>query len=245
MQNQEKTQSAIINYCEGCWLQKFIATNPGGAASDAHECVSLRPVAFAKGQTLVRSGEPASGVYCIKKGKVKAFLTGSKNRQFILRMVGEGELIGLSGIMNNDMYNCSSVAMEHVTTCFIPMADLKKVIENEPVIREKIMKDLYGRLRLMEQRVVNVSKKSVREQLAELLISGSEAVKLNETGENYSKYSLSDLASIMGTNRNYLYKVLADLTDKNVISVQNRRLVVNNMAALSRIARGRDKLALE
>ncbi len=49
------------------------------------------------------------------------------------------------------------------------------------------------------------------------------------------------MASFMGTTKNYLYKIIAEFTDKKILLVHNRKMVVNNMEALSLIAKGNDK----
>lgn len=238
LDNEITMQNLVMDCCKGCWLADFIVNDAGANSVDVNRFVALENAEFNKGENLVKSGESALGVYCIKRGKVKAYLNGRKNRQFILRMVGKGELIGLSSMMNNDTYNCSSVALEPVSACFIKMLDLKKIIQQEPGVREKILKDLHGRLRLMEQRIVSISKRNITEQFAELLVSGADTSRVCETEKNYSKYSLTDIASILGTNRNYLYKVIAELTDKQILSMEKRKIVINDIQSLSRIAKG-------
>ena len=51
-------------------------------------------------------------------------------------------------------------------------------------------------------------------------------------------YSIKDLANIIGTTNNYLYKILSDFNSKNVVSIQNKKLVIKDFDKLSLIAIG-------
>ena len=57
----------------------------------------------------------------------------------------------------------------------------------------------------------------------------------------YINYSIGDLASLIGTTKNYLYKVLVEFTDKDILSIRNRRLLITNLNALTLIAAGNDR----
>ena len=51
-------------------------------------------------------------------------------------------------------------------------------------------------------------------------------------------YSIKDLANIIGTTKNYLYKILSDFNSKKVISMHNKKLVIKDFDKLSLIAIG-------
>ena len=58
----------------------------------------------------------------------------------------------------------------------------------------------------------------------------------------YINYSIKDLASLIGTTKSYLYKILLEFTNKKILSVHNRRIFINNMNALTAVAIGNDNV---
>lgn len=104
----------------------------------------------------------------------------------------------------------------------------------------KLMKVLCEEINLIEDRITSISQKSIREQFAEILISIVTKNKKTIVGDTSVNYSIRDLANIIGTTNNYLYKILSDLNDKNVVSIRNKKLVIKDFDRLSMIAVGEE-----
>jgi len=153
----------------------------------------------------------------------------------------QGDIIGINSFINDEAYSFSAAAIGEVSACFIPSSDLKIILDKEPVLFMQLMRNLCDKLNFVDHRITSISRKSIREQCAELLISIAEQNSL-ETDKKFTiNYSVNDLAHLVGTTKNYLYKILLDFTNKEILTVNNRKLVINNMKALSLIASGNDK----
>ena len=197
---------------------------------------------FKKGEFLVNKNDEFKGVFCIQEGVVKVSKTGSGNKEFILWFARPGDIIGLDSFINNEDYSFSASAIDEVVVCFIPAVDFKAILTKDPAISIGLMKDLCDKINFIEDRITSISRKKIREQFAEMLISLS--VKNKKTLENTFNvyYSIKDLANIIGTTKNYLYKILADLSDQKVVSIHQRKLIIKDFDRLSHIAVGDEKV---
>lgn len=226
--------------CVNCWLNNFPAFKSCTPELQSKIILNKKEKIYNKGSYLIKKGDGVSGVYCIQKGVVKIFKKGDRNKEFILWMAGKGDIIGLNSVINDDVYSFSASAINEASVCFIPASDLKILLIKEPVAFVQLMRKVCDKLNFVEQRITSISRKSIKEQCAEILI----AISLNNP-ENDKKliinYSVRDLASFVGTTKNYLYKILLEFTNKKILSVNNRKFVINNMDALSLIAAGNDK----
>lgn len=226
--------------CPDCWLSNFSAFK-NCTPELQHKILSNKEEkTYNKGEFLIKNGDKVAGVFFIQKGFVKIFKKGIRKKEFIMWVAGQGDIVGLNSFINDELYSFSASAIGEAHACFIPTSDLQILLSKEPAAFIQLMGNLCKKINLVEQRITSISKKSIREQCAELLIS----IAVQNNPETDKKlivnYSVKDLASLVGTTKNYLYKVLLEFTDKEILSVTNRKLVINNMNALTLIATGND-----
>lgn len=197
-------------------------------------------IQFEKNEVILRQNGTFKGVFCINDGTVKITTFGSRNREFILWFARGGEILGLDSFMNNRDHIFAATAITPVNACFIPAGDFKKLVEKFPVISKKLIKLLCREINSIEERITSISQKSVREQFAEVLISIATKNRRSSEAGTPINYSIRDLANTIGTTNNYLYKIISDFNDKNVVAIHNKKIVIKNFDKLSLIAIGED-----
>ncbi len=236
-----KLQFEIPN-CNQCWLKKFSVFKdcPKELLDGMFANKQFRQ--YEKNEMIVRQNDAFQGVFCIQEGVVKVSTFGERNKEFILWFARPGDIIGIYSFVNSENYYFNALAVEPVKVCFIPTNDFKDLIKKEPVVSRKLMKDMCDKISFIEDRITSISRKKIREQFAEILISMSMKNKSAATGKMPINYSIKDLADIIGTTKSYLYKILSDFDSKQVVSMHNKKLVIKNFDKLSLIAIGDEPL---
>lgn len=237
--NTDKT--TIIADYGTCWLNNFSALKNCSEQLRDQILMNTQIIKYNKGDFLIKNREAGGGVFCVQSGIVKISKTGSRNKEFILWIAGAGDMIGLNSLIDDEPFSFSASAVDDVTACFIPSADLKLLLEKEPAVSVELMRNLCDKLDFIEKRITSMSRKKIREQCAEMLISIATKSALGTDRDTYINYSINDLASLVGTTKSYLYKILLSFTNKKILSFHKRRIVINNMTALSLIAAGNEK----
>jgi len=229
--------------CDNCWLNKFSTNKNWPPESDDTSLWRKEALEYDKGTCLIKSGDKVAGIYCIRNGLVKISKKGKRNKEFILWIASQNDIIGLNSFINDDVYSFSATTINKIKACFIPVSDLKILLGKEPMIFVQLMRKLCKKLDFVEHRITSLSGKSIRAQCAEILISI--ATKNNPESDKTLQinYSVRDIASLIGTTRNYLYKILLEFTNREILTVRNRKFVIKNLNALSLIADGNDKLS--
>lgn len=229
--------------CGNCWINNFSAFKNCTPEIRSQILKNTRTKKYDKGEILIKAGDVGGGVFCIQNGIVKVSKKGKKNKEFILWLAGVGDLVGLNSLVQDEPFSFSASAIDEVSACCILAADLKIILQKDPVVSVQLMKNLCDKLNFIEQRITSISRKKIREQCAEILISIATQCS-PENGKNmFINYSIKDLACLIGTTPNYLYKILLEFTAKNILSVRNRKIFINNISALSAIAIGNDTTA--
>ncbi len=237
MENKQNNSHLCLN-CDACWLCSSSMFADYTTESQLKIINCIQSVKIQRGDYLIKDGEESLGVYCIKKGSVKLFQRMNKNSEFVLMISGRKEIIGLNSFLNKEVFRFSAVALNEVEACFIPSVLLKNFMDNDQHIHEVIVKQICKNLDSIDKRIVSLSKRNIRERCAELLVY---MVNKNES-DNKLNFSMSDLASLVGTRKNYLYKIISEFTKKRILTFQNQKIVVTNFDALSQIAMGNDKV---
>ncbi|TAL62320.1 MAG: Crp/Fnr family transcriptional regulator [Bacteroidetes bacterium] len=231
-----------ITNCRQCGLKQFSAFQD---CSDdlLNEIFSNKELKqYDKNEIIIQQNDPFRGVFCIQEGTVKVSTIGNKNKEFVLWFAKPGDIIGIDSFINNKSHLFAATAIVSVSACFIPDGDFKELLNRDPSISRKIIKILCDEISSIEGRIASVSQKSIREQFAEMLISIATKNKKSLEANMPISYSIKDLASTIGTTNNYLYKIISDFNDKNVVTILNKKLVIKDFDKLSLIAIGEESV---
>jgi CRP/FNR family transcriptional regulator len=232
------TDELKVSACTQCLLKEFSVFRD--CSSDVIQDIfsNKQLMQFKKDEVIVKQGDSFRGVFCIQNGSVKVLKESANNKKMILWFAKPGGIIGMDSFVSDDDYSFSAFACAEVNACFIPKSDFIRLIAKEPSIARKLMEDMCSKINSIEERITSMSGKKIKEQFAEMLISIAMKNKNFSTGGTPIEYSIKDIANIIGTTNNYLYKILSDFNSRKVISIRNKKLVINDFDKLSRIAIG-------
>ena len=192
-------------------------------------------ILYKKGQTLYYEGTRPMGLFCVNSGKVKVFKITSDGKEQILHLTKPGDFIGYRALISEDFYSASATVIEEAAVCYIPKADFLKILNGNPSFFKRMMKKLSDDLGIMEQRLVTIAQKSVRERLATTLLMLKETYGME--GEEKSTLidialSREDLANIIGTATETVIRLLSEFKNQELISLQGKKIKVLNPQGL-------------
>jgi CRP-like cAMP-binding protein len=193
---------------------------------------------YAKGEIIFREGALPSGIFYIVEGKVKKYKLDQDGREQIIYVANSGELIGYHALLAEDRYPDSAATLEKSRVAFIPKEDFLEVLEKSETLSRRLLKTLSHEFAVLANSLSLFSHKTVRERLAVQLIVLMEKYKQNFTPGMPVEINLSrdDLASIVGTVRENVVRVLSELKEKNIISTRGRKIIVHDVEKLIAIA---------
>lgn len=204
----------------------FDNLNPAELESiDLHKSCIL----YKKGQTLYYEGTRPMGLFCINSGKVKVYKITSDGKEQILHLAKAGDFIGYRALISDEFYSASATVIEEGAICYIPKSEFIEILNNNPGFFRRIMKKLSDDLGIMEQKLVTIAQKSVRERLAATLLMLKETYGLE--GEEESTLidialSREDLANIIGTATETVIRLLSEFKNQELISLQGKKIKV-------------------
>lgn len=195
-------------------------------------------IRYKKGQTLFYEGTRPMGLFCINSGKVKVYKISSEGKEQILKLAKPGDFLGYRALISEEFYNSSATVIEEGAMCYVPKSDFLEILQKNPTFFRKMAKRVAHELGLMEQMLVTIAQKSVRERLAATLIMLKETYGMEGDESDLIDIALSreDLANIIGTATETVIRLLSDFKTQKLISLQGKKIKVLDHKGLIREA---------
>lgn len=186
---------------------------------------------YKKNQPLFIEGSFPRGVFCLNQGKVKVFTRGDEGKEQIIHIAKAGDVIGFRSMFSGEPYKVSASTLEESNICFIGKDDFLMMMDNNPTLRNGIIKELSKELGDRAQFITNMAQKSVRERLAFSLL-----ILADIYGEEEINLTREDMANFVGTATETLIRLLKDFKEDEIIEIHTRKLLIVNRDKLLRIA---------
>ena len=193
------------------------------ALSGAGEYVEKYP-----GTHLFKEGSVADAAYVMQRGQVELYRLRTGGPRVVGR-VGEGGVIGDIAMFQNQPYISSAKAIGPVVAFRLDRQRLLPVLLEHPTIAMRWLVAGLSQLEAMQRRVLRLMHRTVREQVAELLVD--EADRYGEV-----HLSQSSLATLLGASRQSVNEALSSLRSADLVETGYRVVRVLNAPALAEIA---------
>lgn len=193
---------------------------------------------YKKGEIIFRQGAFPTGIFYITAGKVKKFKVDKEGKEHIIYVANTGELIGYHAILAEDRYPDFAATLEESTIAFIPREDFLAVLQESTILNKRLLKTLSHEFAVLANSLSMFAQKSVRERLALQLIVLREKYKVDFTpGMSVEiRMSRDDLASLVGTARENVVRVLSEFKEEGIVRTKGRSIIVHDVNRLIEIA---------
>nr|MDJ0924064.1 Crp/Fnr family transcriptional regulator [Acidimicrobiia bacterium] len=166
--------------------------------------------------------------YVIQLGDVELYRTRAAGRRVVGR-VRAGAVIGDIAMFQGHPYISSAKAVTRVRAFRLERSRLLPLLIEHPVIAMRWLVAGLSQLAATQQRVIRLMHRTVREQVAEVLLD-----EADDYGEVH--LSQSSLADLLGASRQSVNEALAGLREAEMIETGYRVIRVLDAAALAGVS---------
>lgn len=134
-----------------------------------------RRMVYREGEYVYLPGDPSDTVYLIIKGRVRLSYPrpGREGEPLTLSILGEGELFGEMALVGAERRELMAEALERTSIWAIEKEGFLRLLRGSPSLALQVMELFIRRLRLLEERVVELLFRDPLAQLALLLSQDS------------------------------------------------------------------------
>ncbi len=179
---------------------------------------------------IVHEEDPAgSFLYIVFKGRVKVTLNNEEGKETILAMLGSGDFFGEISIFDEGPRSATVTAMIDSELILIRKEDLLAELKHYPDMMFRILVGMSRRLRKADQQIVNLAWMDVYGRVARILLqlADEQGVPNGKFVEIEKRPTHQELASMTGTSRETVTRVLNDLERQNYLFCDHRRFLID------------------
>lgn len=195
---------------------------------------------YKKGETLFFEGDPGDSLYIVSSGTVKVYRVAEDGREKTLALLGAGEFFGEMALLDEGPRSAIAETMEPTTLYHLHRSDFLKTVTAEPTIALRIIRVLSRRIRQTNAQVMDIVFRDVRGRVANTL--GELCDRHGKPTQAGTRIDLilthQELANLVGTARETVSRILAELQDNHCLTVDGRYLVLKDREKLDAIAAG-------
>lgn len=189
-------------------------------------------LSFKKGETIFKEGDAVTGVYFVYNGTVKVHKQWGE-KELIIRFAATGDIFGHRGLGKDMHYPISATALEPTTICFISFDFFKTTLRVNDDFSFSLLMFFADELQESERKMRNLAHMQVKGRIAYALILLQNKFGVTGTGSINIMVSRQDLASYTGTTYETLFRIMNEMIEENVISMNGKDITVTNMPKLA------------
>lgn len=191
-------------------------------------------VLFNEGEIIFKQGSPFTHTICILEGLVKVYLESGDRKNFILSLLGPGEMIGSPGMYTDGKHHFSVAAVEDTMTCMVEVEVMEEIIKANNLFAIELLRRAHLRDIRHFEKFHTLTQKQMPGRVAEVLIYlSTEVYKSNPLRLTISRQEMADLASI---TKESTIRILKEFKDTGLITLNGNDLTILNQKALKSIA---------
>lgn len=191
---------------------------------------------FAAGTHVVSRKSQDCDVYLLISGKVRVTTYSAAGRQVTFRDCVPGEFFGEVAAIDEMPRSADVLALENSLLASMRAGDFHKLLRDEPVVAERVLRRLAGLVRRLSERVIDLSTLGVHHRIhGELLRLAREAGVAGNTARIEPAPKHADLASQVSTYREQVTREMSALTKAGLLGKDGRALVVRDVMRLERM----------
>lgn len=189
---------------------------------------------YKKGSILFFEGDSGNDMYIIKTGFVKIYQLADE-KEITLALFRDGDFFGEMALIQKDLLRSATAETLETSTLFvINRSAFQHFLENSPTLCLKLLEVTMQRLRKANEQIHDLTFLDVRSRIIK---------NIHRLSEDYGKpipggllidlkLTHQQLANLVGTVRESVTKVLQELQDRKIISIENKRIIIHDPKSL-------------
>lgn len=193
------------------------------------EAVLARTVerSYSADMVLCHEGDAPDGMYLLEQGRVLVQSSTVDGVAVGLSVVDEGDVVGEQALLAQTSRSATVIAVQATMVRLLRPTQFRELRLERPEIDQFLVSVLDGRLREMSRRLAEAAHSTAEERVCRRVLA------LGSAFNGTIQLSQSTLASLAGTTRPTVNRVLQDLVREESIRLRRSRIEVTNPEALA------------
>ncbi len=195
---------------------------------------------LAPGEALFEQGEPAERFFLTLEGRLKVTMIVPEGKQIVLRLLYPGDFCGLAMVLTRPEYPATCRAILAVRALAWPTSYWATLIEEHPRLAVGMTEALGRHVTEMHTRLAELATEEVERRVAHAVLRLADRAGVAVEGGVQIDFPVTrqDLAELTGSTLHSVSRIVSAWGARGVVDRGRARLLIRDLAALERIARG-------
>ena len=189
---------------------------------------------FHRRDNLFSAGDSFEGVYVLRSGSAKSFITSRNGEEHITKFYYPGDMLGVDGF-DEHMHTQTIRFLETSSVCLIKESEINSLLSTSSDFRHGLLQSMSHSLACDSSMLMCLSTCTSEQKVARFLLDLS--VGFAERNLSGSEFMLSmtrtDIANYLGMAIETVSRVFASFQERRIVSVKLRYLSILDFAALN------------
>jgi CRP-like cAMP-binding protein len=226
-------------------IERFLATVPPYAALDERALKRMAKTAAeidAPRRTVIfRPGEDAAGIHILMSGHVKLALPARGDGEKVIALIGPGQSFGDMAMFLEEPHMLSAETLDHAKLLRVEKAAVLACIRRNPEFACEMVAALGRRLRDLIREIDSWRRHSGSQRVIEFLVGELPEDVLRGTASLALPAKKRIIASRLDLTHEHFSRILRELVEAGLISVQGPTVVVKDVRRLRELAAASDR----
>lgn len=183
--------------------------------------------AFQPGETIFLEADESSGLWILKKGRVKVYKLSAEGQEYILRFFGPGDTFNDLAALDNAPNLANAMAITHAEAWVIPSSAFFAALQEDHELCLAVIHGLTGRVRELVGRLEDLTLRSVLARLAKFLVE-----QVENPASAHPAITRALIANYLATTPETISRSLRILENAGAIRFDRHRIIVTNLDLL-------------
>jgi CRP/FNR family transcriptional regulator len=218
----QRLSDLIQAHCSPTWQKRLLQANI--------------PLSHGKGEAIFTSGQRADRMYMVHQGRVKVVADMGKGEGRIIRLAGDGEMLGHRALGHEPTYTASAIALVPTRVNAIPMALFLDTLQANPRFCYHFLLRFAEEMRHLDQHLRELRTMDVAQRVARVLLVCRDTFGMDPQDHRQLAYTLPrrDIASMADTTYESVVRSLSSFQQEGYIELAGKNVRLCKPKALEK-----------
>ncbi|AGP34911.1 Crp/Fnr family transcriptional regulator [Sorangium cellulosum] len=192
---------------------------------------------FEAGDVIFREGEPGTEAYLLEEGRIRLIkkVRGAERSLMVLK---PGDLFGESALLGGAARSSTAIALSRGVALALDQGTLQNLVERNPAVALRIIKQLVGRLRDAEDQIEIMMLADTQSKVVNALLKlAQQSRAASGASSNGASFAISpmELSTRVGLDVDTVKRAVQQLREGQYLRVADERLEIPDIEALRRL----------
>ncbi len=191
-------------------------------------------VKYKKGETIFKQGSALTHIACIISGMAKIYIEGLNNKNLIIKIVKNDEIISGPGMNTDNKHHFTVTSIIETQVCLIDAGAFRNVMKTNSKFTMAMLSKVNTQGIKNFEKFINLTQKQIPGRIADAIFYLADVVHKSDVFD--TPISRQDLAEMTAMTKESACRILKYFNDAKLVKIEGNHFELQNRDALKKIS---------